>query len=89
MASSWTTTIFASIATDPRITPEAQDFGADDGSNPPEVWLIPASSTSLGRLVGIDPATGGYWFFDWRVLVRVQALFVLPRRLSVLPRFMV
>ena len=42
--------------------------------NPPEGRLIPAS-TSFGRLAGIDALTGGFWFFDWRVLGRVLAGF--------------
>ena len=35
---------------------------------PPVVRLIPASPR-FGRLAGIGSSTGGYWFFDWRVLV--------------------
>ena len=42
--------------------------------NPPEGRLIP-TSTSLGRLAGIGSLTGGFGFFDWRVLGRVLAGF--------------
>ena len=35
---------------------------------PPVARLVPASP-GFGRLAGIDSSTGGYWFFDWRVLI--------------------
>ena len=42
--------------------------------NSPEGRLISAS-TSFGRLAGIGSLTGGFGFFDWRVLDRVLAGF--------------
>lgn len=49
-------------------------IGVCGSPNPPEGQLIPAS-TSFGRLAGIGSLTGGFGFFDWRVLCRVLAGF--------------
>ena len=59
----------------------------DDGSNPPEARLIPAS-TSLGRLAGIVPFTGGFRFFDWLVLIKSLLRAALTDKISDRETFM-